>query len=403
MTEIQHTRLYLAYLRRRFRHSLARRPKHGTGRFLHEVAGQGARRRCLLVHLTDPFLRRDVDVKHQNRWQARELARLAGEYGFAVDVIDPGCPRMPPTASYDLVIDLHPGLTPAYEQACRPDTRRIAYITGSNPAFSNRAEAGRIAEVERATGVRLKPRRQVPVFTQKDLAACNGFFFIGSRANLETYREFQLPPVHFIRNFAYPVPNIDHTKSSATDFLFLSSGGQVHKGLERLLAVVAGRDDWVLHVCSAFHEEPDFCRLFRSQLFGRRNIIPHGFLPLDSERFRRVAARCCVMVLPSCSEANAGSVLSGVAAGLVPLVTEECGFEPDEVHRLAGADLEAIESGMESVARRSVQWMNAEADRIGALVRRRYSTESYSASVRRGLESVLAESQGSIQFSSTCE
>jgi hypothetical protein len=332
-----------------------------------------------------------VDVKHQNRWQARELARIAGDLGFTVDVMDPGCPEEARTVRYDLVIDLHPGLTPAYEKACRTDTRRIAYITGSNPAYSNRAELRRIAEVGRRTGVRLKPRRQVPEFRQEAFDLCSGFFFIGNRTNLETYSEFRLPPVHFVRNFAYPVPALGDRDRKATEFLFLASGGQVHKGLDRLLAVVAGREDWTLHVCSAFHEEPDFCHLFRSQLFGRKNIIPHGFLSLDSDRFLRVAARCSVLVLPSCSEANAGSVLSGVAAGLVPLVTRECGFEPDEVHRFPGSGLEAIQAGLESIAGHGIEWLRSEADRVGALVRDRYSPEAYSESVRTALESVLAE------------
>lgn len=399
MTVLRHTHLYLTYLRRRFRYALARRRNAGPGRFLPAVNGEISPRRCLLVHLTDPFLRKGVDVKHQNRWQARELARLAGDLGFTVDVMDPGCPELPGPVSYDLVIDLHPGLTPAYESACGQDTRRIAYITGSNPAFSNQAETRRLVAIDRATGVRLKARRQVSEFHQEAFDQCSGFFFIGNRTNLDTYKGFRLPPVHFVRNFAYPVPAIERPDRKATEFLFLASGGQVHKGLDRLLSAVEDREDWTLHVCSAFHEEPDFCRLFGSELFGRKNIIPHGFLSLDSDRFLRVAARCSVIVLPSCSEANAGSVISGVAAGLVPLVTHECGFEPDEVHRLRGSERDAIEAGLESVSGRGIEWLHSEADRIGSLFRSRYSTEAYSESVRAGLESVLAEKPRSAQVS----
>lgn len=389
--QIRHTRLFLSYLWRRFHQSMARRHHSGSGRFLSAVAGDTGRKRCLLVHLTDPFLRKEVDVKHQNRWQARELARLASERGFTVDVLDPGCPKIPGGVFYDLVIDLHPGLTPAYENTCRSDTRRIAYITGSNPSFSNRAEAERIAAIEEETGIHLQTRRQVPVFTQKAFDACNGFFFIGNRTNLETYSEFRLPPIHYVRNFSYPVPTIDGSNRSATEFLFLASGGQVHKGLDRLLQVVGRRADWTLHVCSAFHEEPDFCRLFGDTLFGRRNILPHGFLSLDSKRFLEIAARSSIVVLPSCSEANAGSVLSGVAAGLVPLVSRECGFERDEVHRLPGSETQDIERGMESISSRGTEWLASESRRIQDLVQNRYSTDAYTRSVRNALDSVLAD------------
>jgi len=338
-------------------------------------------------------------VKHQNRWQARELARLAGESGFVVDVMDPGCRVASGNESYDLVIDLHPGLTPAYAPTCRSDTLRIAYITGSNPAFSNRAEAERIEAIEQRHGVRLRPRRQVPVFSQEAFDACCGFFFIGSRANLKTYSEFRLPPVHFLRNFAYPVPVVDGSDRSATDFLFLASGGQVHKGLDRLLEVFSRRNDWTLHVCSAFHEEPDFCQLFKRHLFGRKNVVPHGFLALDSKHFLRTAARCSVVVLPSCSEANAGSVLSGVAAGLVPLVSRECGFEPDEVHTLPGTGPDEISAALEAISSRGVEWLASESKRIGDLVGEHYSRSAYTKSVRTALASVLADNPRSSQFS----
>jgi hypothetical protein len=85
----RHNRLYLSYQWRRYRHALARHRHPVSGRFLKAVEGKPGGNRCLLIHLTDPFLRKDVDVRHQNRWQARELARLAAEIGFVVDVMDP--------------------------------------------------------------------------------------------------------------------------------------------------------------------------------------------------------------------------------------------------------------------------------------------------------------------------
>jgi len=386
---IRHRRLYLNHLKRRAHHALARRRHGGSGRLLKNVTGESRGRRCLLVHLTDPFIRPGVDVRHQNRWQARELARLASAAGFQVDVMDIGCGIRPDERPYDLVIDLHPGLTPGYESACTPKTRRIAYITGSNPSFSNRAEMDRIDSIESRYGKRLLPRRQVPEFSQQAFDACCGFFFIGNRVNLNTYDEFRLPPVHFIRNFAYPVEPVDHSRRSATDFLFLASGGQAHKGLDRLLEVFSRRSDWTLHVCSAFHEESDFCRLFGHLLFGRKNIVPHGFLPLDSSGFRHLAARCSLVVLPSCSEANAGSVLSGIAAGLVPVVSRECGFESDEVHYLTGIEREAIEETLERISSRGTGWLVSEARRIGDLVNARYTPSTYTESVGAALAAVI--------------
>ena len=391
MIFVRHSRLYLSYLKKRFRHDLAQLRHSGPGRYLKAVMGDFGTDRCLLVYLTDPFLKTDVDMRHQNRWQARELARLASLFGYTVDVMDPGFHRTRVDESYDLVIDLHPGMTPIYEPACHADTRRIAYITGSNPTFSNLAETERISAIEKRHGIRLRRRRQVPIFSQHEFDAYHGFFFIGNQVNLRTYDDYRLPPVHFVRNFAYPVPAVDGSNRSATDFLFLASGGQVHKGLDQLLEVFSKRNDWTLHICSAFHEEPDFCRLFKQTLFNRANIIPHGFLVLDSSRFLDIAAQCSMVVLPSCSEANAGSVLSGVAAGLVPLVSRECGFEPDEVHYFAGTGSNDIERGMDSISSRGGEWLAAEAVRIGGLIGKRYSREAFTGSVQTALATVLAD------------
>lgn len=381
-----HARLFIRCRLRAWRHSAARRFRRGGTGFIRGVANPSGRRRALLVHLPAAFARGGMDVRHQNRFQATEIARLLGERGCSVDVIEPGGRVPAPTVPYDVVVDLHPGMTtiPAREGAVR-----IAYITGSNPAFSTKAEESRIADAGMRGRRGLVTRRRVPEFSNDDLGACSAMFFIGSEANLDTYSGLRLPPVHWIRNFAYPTAPVTRERPDPASFLFLASGGQVHKGLDLLLEIFARRQEWTLHVCSNFHEEPDFCRAYRRELFGMRNILPHGFHRLDSAAFAAIARACSHIVLPSCSEANAGSVISGMAAGLVPLVSRECGFEDSEVRRLPDCSIAAIEEAIVQCARTDPAALAAAMDGARRLSEARYAPRHFTETVARALDATI--------------
>ena len=57
-------------------------------------------KRCLLVYITIPFKDKLTSDRHQNFWQAKELARLIGKQGYQVDVIDYQNPYTRPRGLY---------------------------------------------------------------------------------------------------------------------------------------------------------------------------------------------------------------------------------------------------------------------------------------------------------------
>ncbi len=215
-------------------------------------------------------------------------------------------------------------------------------------------------------------------------------FFLGNSVNLATYDNLPLPPVSFVRNFAFPIACCERRMSDKCDFLFLASTGQVHKGLDLLLDIFRRHPEWTLHVCSNFHEETDFCRAFRRDLFFRPNIIAHGFTSLESSRFSRIAQSCSHLILPSCSEANAGSVLCGMAAGLIPIVSEMCGFEPDEVEHLANCDIDTIERHLRAAVELDGASRLEKSDRSRAIIRARYTREAFVRSLNDAFDLFFA-------------
>lgn len=347
---------------------------------------------CLMLYVVAPFVARQLSSGHQNQWQAMEMARIIGSFGYNVDVINFDNRRVRFSKKYDLVVDLHPGLNEVYKQYLTPGCLRIAYITGSNPDFSNRAEAGRLADLAARRGELLTQRRHVRPFAKEVLESYDAIFFIGNGYNYRTYDGYNIRRLFYIRNNGLPIAQISgEGERSPRGFLFLASGGQVHKGLDLLLEVFSRNSDLTLYICSSFRSEKDFCRLFDRELFHCGNIIPIGFVDVMGAEFRKVAARCSYVVLPSCSEANASSVLTGMSAGLIPIVSRECGFEQDEVHYFPDCSIKSIEATLRDYAGRSPEWLRLEAEKAKNMVTTRYSAEAYSASVQSALKGLFDE------------
>lgn len=346
---------------------------------------------CLLLYVLEPFKNGNISNNHQNQWQVRELARIVGEFGINVDVARYDAKGLKLQKMYDLIIDVHPGLNNCYEQNMNIGCRKVAYITGSNPVFSNQAEEERLESLCVRRGKRLKERRYAPPFIKKNMETFDAIFFLGNHQNLETYNKYNLKRVFFIHNTGVcNFETYDYSMKSSQNFLFLASGGQVHKGLDLLLDVFVENKDINLFVCSNFKFEWDFCKLYRKELFHSSNIYPVGFINIESNKFKEICQKCSYVVLPSCSEANAGSVLTGMAAGLIPIVSRECGFSDDEVHYFKDCSLNNISEAVRDFAGKSKEWVESESKKTLQVVRERYSPNNYSDSIRAAMRELFS-------------
>jgi glycosyltransferase involved in cell wall biosynthesis len=355
------------------------------------VAGRGAPRRALLLYTVRPFRGRALAALHQNAGQQRELARALAELGYEVDVVDfdegrRGLLR----PDYDLVVDLHPVEHPLYEGRLRPGARRIAYLTGRDPAFCVAAERARLDDLERRRGVRLQPRRRPAPFPPGALEACDAFFYFGDSATLATFAAHRLPPAHRLVNNGYDdVEPTDPARREPRRFLFLGGTGQVHKGLDLLLEVFAAEPDLELVVCSPFRAEGDFARAYRRELRGTPSIRAVGQVEVRSPRFRELQAGCGAMILPSCSEGQAGSVTAALSYGLPCVVSAACGFEEPEVEVLPDCTLETLRRTVRERAARPPERLAADAAASLDLLRRSYRPAHYAAALRAALQRTL--------------
>lgn len=310
------------------------------------------KRNCLMVYITEPF-RNGITSSHQNSWQVTELARIISSFGYNVDVIDFGYTRNNLGEKYDLLIDLYPRDDSIYQKSLKSNCIKIAYMTGSNIKFAIESERYRLKQLEQRKGRTLSSRRTENIkLISKNIEKYQAMFFIGNKYNLKSFAEFKLPPVYFIKNNGYLL-NIQGNKRSEKNFCFIGSFGQVHKGLDLLLDVFAYKClDCNLYICSSFEMEEDFCDLYHNELYKMKNIFPIGFVDIEGEKFIEVAEKCSYMIMPSCSEGIAGSVLTAMSAGLIPIVSRECGFEDDEVIHLEDCSLECLEKTVNEYAKK---------------------------------------------------
>ncbi len=282
---------------------------------------------ALLCYITAPFLpqlRRTF--AHQNHSQIRDIAEILGSLGYNVDVMNYWA-RSTLSKNYDLVIDIHPDENKVYWSHLHPAAKKIVYYTGSYPEFQNKAEQKRLMSIKKRKGVQLQAQRQVPPIAKQIWERFDAVLLMGNARTQKTFPEMNVP-IQLIPNTGDEhYPRLSNEQKSTKSFLFLASGGQVHKGLDLLLEVFSKHPELELTICSPFMREKDFTELYSQELFQTPNIHPIGFLDPYSKKFQEIAKKCVYMVSPSASEGMSGSVLIALSVGLIPIVSQESGVD----------------------------------------------------------------------------
>ena len=378
-----------------YEHLLVEYKKHMLGmqrdtkkhKIIYNVNRTKFKNNALVLYTTEPFLDRREEHFHQNREQVRLIATILGEASYNVDVADWGF-EGDLQKKYDLLLNIQPLDRLDYSSCLNDNAIRIAYLTTSNPSWQNKENEKRFRELAERRGARLKPLRQLEMLSQK-VEKYDAFFFIGNEYNLKSFCEFNLPPTYFIPNTGYDF-SVNFDCKDSHKFLFLGSYGAVHKGLDLLLEVFADKcSDCTLYVCGKFSLENDFNKFYYKELYQTPNIKPVGFVDVFSEEFRSICEECSYMILPSCAEGMAGSVLTAMSYGVIPLVSQECGFSEDECEILSNCSHNTIIEQVQKYSERDIEWIINKSRRQQEIVQTRYSMENFAKVFRKSLQSVL--------------
>lgn len=343
---------------------------------------------CIIAYITSPFVN-GISNSHQGQKVVVNLAEDIKNLGFNVDIVDYNTERTKYTKEYDICIDFALADHPGYENFLKKNCIRIAYLTGSNNSWANRQEQNRIIAANNRKNGKMIPRRQSPNIS-KCIEKYEGVLFVGNSYNLMTYKkEFSMPPVYYVGNYGVEL-GVKHNTFNPKSFCFIGSVGQVHKGLDLLLEVFSKYcKDCELYVFSAFNKEMDFCKAYHKELFETSNIHAVGFISLESEEFKQYCEKITYMIIPSCSEGQAGSVASAMGAGLIPICSKECGYEDNEVINLEDCDIETIAKVVNEYSKKDEKWINEHSLKSIELIKTKYSENLQRKRTIDALEKIL--------------
>ncbi len=254
------------------------------------------------------------------------MAQTFLDLGMGVNVIDWHDNRFVPRREYRFLVDIGcnlPRLAPLVGRDCV----KLMHATGKHWLFQNRAELERLADLLRRHGAALEPRRQVPTGCAVELADC--ITVLGNQMTADTFQYAGKPVYRIPLSSAAEFPwdeakDFDRVRHR---FLWLGSGGMVHKGLDLVLEAFAGMPELELVVCGPVDGEADFQKLYHRELYETPNIRTVGWTDVTSSEYAAIARDVVGMVYPSCSEGSAGCVIVGLHAGLIPIVSRETGVD----------------------------------------------------------------------------
>lgn len=346
----------------------------------------------LLSHVVRAFLLnpgQPIPMEHHNYWVALQMAKTFLDLGYGVDVINFNNSNFWPRKPYALFVDTRWNFE-RLAAVMNPDCIKVLHIDTAHPLFHNAAEARRLLELQQRRGVTLKPWRfMMPHLgiEHADYATMNGNQF-----SIDTfaYAKKRIFPVPVAAPVLYPWPGWKDWEGCRNHFLWLNSGGLVHKGLDLILEAFADMPECHLTICGPVKGEKDFERVYHKELYETANIHTVGWIKVDSARFVELADRCVGILSASCSESRSGSVIGGMHAGLIPIVSYESGVDVDDFGvELSRSSVDDIKSAVRRIAGLSGSELQGMARRAWESARAHHTRDRWTHVYRNAIETIL--------------
>jgi glycosyltransferase involved in cell wall biosynthesis len=327
---------------------------------------------------------------HTHQWESREMARALLESGYDVDVMSAWNQRWVPTTSYDVLLSARWNVD-RLSRILPATTRKILHAETAHIAYQNAAESRRLLELQARRGVTLRPRRfEEP---RQDAERADVIVHTGNEFTRDTYR-FADKPMHRVDNTALrETPWLEDKDFAAARkrFVWFGSWGLVLKGLDLVLEAFTRMPELELVVCGSVDKEPEFVEAYRRELFASPNISLEGWVDVRSDEFTRIARECVGQVNFSASEGGGGAVVTGMHAGLVPIVNRETSVDvtPDRGVLTDDSTIESIVAAVRSVADRDPAELREMSRNTWEHTSRAHSRERFATEYRRILAEAL--------------
>ena len=354
--------------------------------------GAAPRGEILISYILDPYLvpdDRPLPHSHTHFWESRAIGEIWRDLGYRVTAISWTNHRYTPDRAFDIVLDVRLNLERL--APLLPDALKILHTDTSHVRFNNRAQQERLEALRERRGTVIRPVKMLPLNQAPDVA--DVITYLGNDFTASTYAFADKPMVRVPVSvpFTYPWPDAKDWDAARRRFLWLGSGGLVHKGLDVVLEAFAGMPELELTVCGPVRGERDFEREYFRELYRTPNIRTHGWIDVESDAFRDLARRCGALVYPSCAEGGGSSALTCMHAGMAALLTREASvdLDPSWAVELPGWSVEEIRGAVREVAERPGEELERIARRGWEFARGQHTREHFRAAYRRFAENVV--------------
>ncbi len=349
-------------------------------------------KRALLSYIVHPFsIPRDDPrfLSHINIWHNREIVRVLNCLGYTVDVIDYRDTKFVPRKKYDLFIG-HGGInTEKIARRLPAKTVKIYFSTGCYWKFHNEQELARFTALRERRGVNLHPDRLIRNSEEGALLTVDGVIGIGNEFTKGTYSAFS--PVIMINDTAlfddfFERSNKNFEKGKA-NFLYYAGGGNVHKGLDLLLEAFTELDQ-NLWICAKIDDQ--FAEVYAAELHTHPNIHMVGWIQPRSIRFYELMGTCNFVILPSCSEGQASSIVACMIQGLIPIVSRASGIDVSDYGvLLEPCTIREIVKTVTLLFSQSSEWCKERAIKTREVAIKEHSEQVFTAQMNEAIRSII--------------
>lgn len=366
-----------------------------TGEVVELKAPGPARGSVLISYIIQPFLLKADDPLLKTHTHFSESVIMAETYrslGYDVDIIDYRNAAFLPQKDYALFTGARTNFARIADRL-GPGCLKIAHLDTAHWLYNNHASYERGLALLQRRGVTVGGMRTVEFNLAVEYADCavvkdgNGFAS-------GTYGYARKPLFASVTPSASAAPwrqdkDFDRCRRS---FLWLGSGGLVHKGLDLTLEAFAGLSDVHLYVCGPVEEERHFARVYERELYRLPNIHTLGWIDVTAPAFADIAARCIGVVYPSCAEGMAGSVVNCLQAGLLPLVSYQSGIAVEGFGTtLRESSVEEIREAVQETAELPVTAVKEQSRSAWEYARQRLTAECFAAEYRTIVGRIIAQ------------
>lgn len=268
---------------------------------------------------------------HALYYHLNQMIKVMIEKGWAVDLcdcLDRDAVNRLCNKNYSIIL----GQGPAYLDFCNkyPNARKVLFCTENNPVVVEQKFNERVLYFsERHPSLKKYTlKRRILFFTEDHLNISDDIILMNSKFNEQSFKKYFAHPlrinVNAITNKEFNPEKLNNNISQIrNNFVVFGCTGFIHKGIDILLDAFKELPNQNLFIYGIHKGEKALFNALKSP-----NTYDCGFINVTSPEFlTNIVQKSLFVILPSCSEGMSSGVATCMCHGLIPIITNECGFD----------------------------------------------------------------------------